>query len=79
MAPEFSTKQVGSHYKLIAFDRAVRAMVEGGQSVLLTDQDQFTFLYSVFLLPDGIQGSGGGRSAAGEPRGLKEHSSEVCQ
>jgi len=60
MASEFSTKQVGSHYKLIVFDRAVRAMVRGRQSVLLTDQDQFTFLYSAFLLPDGVQGSGGG-------------------
>jgi len=56
MASEFSAKQLGAHHKLIAFDKAVQAMVRGGQSILLTDREQFTYLYSAYLLPDGIQG-----------------------
>jgi hypothetical protein len=31
MASEFSAKQVSTHHKLIAFDKAVRAMVRGGK------------------------------------------------
>jgi len=56
MASEFSAKQPNAHHKLIAFDKAIQAMVGGGQAVLLTDHDQFTYLYSAYLLPDGIQG-----------------------
>ena len=43
----------------IAFNKAVQAMVRGWQAVLLTDHDQFTYLYSAYLLPDGIQGGSG--------------------
>ena len=59
MASEFSAKQPNAHYKLIAFDKAIRAMVRRGQAVLLTNHDQFTYLYSAYLLPDGIQGGSG--------------------
>jgi len=66
MVSEFSAKQTNSHHKLIAFNKVVRAMVEGGQLILLMGKDQFAFLYSVYLLPDGVQGSGGGHFTHGE-------------
>jgi len=59
MALEFSAKQPNAYHKLIAFNKAIQAMVRGGQAVLLTDCDQFTYLYSTYLLPDGIQGGSG--------------------
>ena len=37
MASEFLAKHANSHHKLLAFDKAVRAMVGGGQAILLTD------------------------------------------
>jgi hypothetical protein len=48
-----------SHHKLIAFDKAVRTRVGGGQAILLTERDQFSYLYSAFLLPDGVPGGFG--------------------
>jgi hypothetical protein len=78
MASEFSAKHVSAHYKLIAFDRAVRSTVGGGQSIILTDREHFTYLYSAYLLPDGIQGGSNSRIATGEQR-PKGRSSEVCR
>jgi hypothetical protein len=80
MASEFSAKQLSAHHKLIAFDKAVRAMVGGGQAILLTDRDQFTFLYSAYLLPDGVQGStpASGRYTVGD-HNPRDHSSETCR
>ncbi|KAF8226877.1 hypothetical protein L208DRAFT_1299581, partial [Tricholoma matsutake] len=66
MATEFSAKQLSTHHKLITFDKAVRAMVGGGQAILLTDRNQFAYLYSAYLLPDGIQGASSARNAIGE-------------
>jgi len=66
LASKFSAKHANSHHKLIAFNRAVRGMVGGGQSIVLTDQDRFTYLYSMYLLPDGIQGGPSGRTGLGE-------------
>jgi len=78
MASEFSAKYVNSHYKLIAFDRAIWGIVGGGQSIVLTDQDCFTYLYSAYLLPDGIQGGSGGRTGSSDLQ-VKNHSSKICR
>jgi len=37
MMSEFFANHANSHHKLITFDKAVRAMIRGGQSILLTD------------------------------------------
>ena len=54
LSSEFSARQSSAHHKLIAFDKAVRTQVGGGQAILLTDRNEFSYLYSVFLLPDSI-------------------------
>jgi hypothetical protein len=77
MASEFSAKQLNAHHKLIAFDKAVRAMVGGGQAILLTDREQFAYLYSAYLLPDGIQGGSTTRLAVGDRS--RERTSEACR
>ena len=61
LSSEFSARQSSAHHKLIAFDKAVRTRVGGGQAILLTDRNEFSYLYSAFLLPDGIQTSSIGR------------------
>ncbi|KAF8237922.1 hypothetical protein L208DRAFT_1506323 [Tricholoma matsutake] len=66
MASEFSAKHVNAHYKLIAFNRAIWSTVGGGQSILLTNREQFTYLYSAYLLPDGIQGGSSSRFTTGD-------------
>lgn len=76
MASEFSAKQLNAHHKLISFDKAVRAMVGGGQAILLTDHNQFSFLYSAYLLPDRVQGVSNMRTSDQCPR---EPSSEICR
>jgi len=78
MASKFSTKHINSHHKLIAFDRAIQGMVGGGQSIVLTDWDNFTYLYSVYLLPDGIQEGSSGRTGLSDLQ-VKDHSSEICR
>ncbi|KAF8218694.1 hypothetical protein L208DRAFT_1348443, partial [Tricholoma matsutake] len=77
MAMEFSAKQLSAHHKLIAFDKVVRAMVGGGQAILLMDRNQFAYLYSAYLLPDGIQGASSARNAIGEQ--TRDHTSEACR
>jgi len=52
---EFAAKITSSHPKIILFDIAVRNMVQGGQSILLTDQQYFFRLYSAIIMPDGVE------------------------
>jgi hypothetical protein len=59
---EFAAKFNTSHPKVILFDIAVRNLVQGGQSILLTDQQHFFRLYSAIIMPDGIE-SYSGKSA----------------
>jgi len=56
---EFAAKLTSSHPKVILFDIAVRNLVQGGQSVLLTDQQHFFRLYSAIIMPDGIESNSG--------------------
>ena len=49
---EFSAKVTASHPRVIMFDVAVRNLVQGGQSCLLTDHQSFSRLYSAILMPD---------------------------
>jgi len=58
---EFVAKVTASHPKIILFDIAVRNMVQGGQSILLTNEQKFLRLYSAIIMPDGVEyGSGKG-------------------
>jgi hypothetical protein len=56
---EFAAKVTHSHPKVILFDIAVRNMVQGGQSILLTDQQHFLRLYSAIVMPDGVEYTSG--------------------
>src|SRR5437879_2064922 len=56
---EFAAKVTHSHPKIILFDIAVRNIVQGGQSILLTDQHQFLRLYSAIVMPDGVEHGAG--------------------
>ena len=51
----FSSKLTSSHARAIMFDIAVRNMVQGGQSCLLTDHHTFSRLYAAILMPDGAE------------------------
>jgi hypothetical protein len=51
----FSSKLTSSHPRVIMFDIAVRNMVQGGQSCLLTDHNAFSRLHSAILMPDGAE------------------------
>jgi hypothetical protein len=55
MDREFSSKMVSAHRKLILYDEAVRGEVGGGQKILLTNRNQFSYIYSAIVLPDGIE------------------------
>jgi hypothetical protein len=52
---EFTAKITHSHPKIILFDIAICNMVQGGQSILLTDQQQFFRLYSAIIMPDRVE------------------------
>jgi hypothetical protein len=56
---EFSSKVVSAHRKVILYDTAVRNEVAGGSSILLTDRDEFSHIYSEIVLPDGIESEHG--------------------
>jgi len=56
---EFAAKVTSSHAKIILFDIAVCNIVQGGQSILLTDQQHFFRLYSAIIMPDGVEYSSG--------------------
>ena len=75
ISSEFSARQTGTHHKLIAFDKAVRTHMGGGQAILLTDQNEFSYLYSAFLLPDGFQT---GKQGTSDQR-VRSTSSDICQ
>jgi hypothetical protein len=66
MGSEFSAQLSSSHHKLIVFDKAIRTRVGGGQAFLLTEHEQFSSLYSAFLLLDRVQGGLSGQFGAGE-------------
>ncbi|TFK62214.1 hypothetical protein BDN72DRAFT_777348 [Pluteus cervinus] len=51
---EFAAKRVQSHKRIIFFNAAIRAVVQGGQSKLLTDRYSFSSEYSAIVLPDGV-------------------------
>jgi hypothetical protein len=55
MDREFSSKVVSAHRKLILYDEAVRGEVAGGQKILLTERNHFSYIYSAIVLPDGIE------------------------
>jgi len=63
---EFAAKHTSAHQRIIWYDSAVRNVVRGGQSVLLTDSQRFLNLYSAIVLPDGVQ-YGRGTSRATRP------------
>jgi hypothetical protein len=76
---EFAAKISSSHSKIILFDIAVRNMVQGGQSILLTDQRQFLRLYSAIVMPDGIEyGSGKGANRRSDLQRATGSKSDVC-
>jgi hypothetical protein len=52
---EFQAKQPQSHTRVIMFDIAIRNIIQGGQSCLLTDHQTFLWLYSAILMPDGAE------------------------
>jgi hypothetical protein len=79
MDSEFSAKAVSAHHKLIAFDKAVRHHVMGGQAVALTERESFSFIYSAFLLPDGVEANTGQRGDSISGNKLRKKSSEICR
>ena len=83
---EFAAKVPDAHRRIIgiAYDCAVRALVGGGQQILLTDVHRFTHLYSAFIMHDGIaagdhksrfSSGSGSLSSRPPPRGSR---TEVC-
>ena len=78
LSSEFSARQTSAHHKLIAFDKAVRTWVGGRQAILLTDCNEFTYLYLAFLLPDGIQMGSVGWQGDNERR-TKSASTDICR
>jgi hypothetical protein len=76
---EFAAKLVSSHHKLLLYDVALRNEVAGGQHILLTDNHKFTRLYSVIVLPDGVETSskqGNGRKPSSPQQGGSKP--EIC-
>ena len=67
---EFSAKVVTAHRKIILYDIAVRNEVGGGNSTLLTERAEFSYIYSAIVMPDGIESEPGktaGRAASAKP------------
>jgi hypothetical protein len=79
MDSEFSARISSSHRKLFAFDKAVRHHVGGGQTTLLTDRNSFSFLFSAFLSPDGVEGSISRNTTNDGNRKRREQSDEICR
>jgi len=76
----FLSKLTSSHPRVIMFDIAMRNMVQGGQSCLLTDHHAFSRLHSAILMPDGAKSSP--RKGANWQSNLSSHVSgskpEIC-
>ena len=73
---EFSAKVVSAHRRVILYDVAVRNEVGGGNSILLTDRDEFSHMYSAIVMPDGIESEHGkttNRAGTAKPQ------SEICR
>jgi hypothetical protein len=49
----FTAWITGSHSRVIAYDRAVRDRVQGGQAILLNDWHRLQPIRDTYLLPDG--------------------------
>jgi hypothetical protein len=76
---EFAAKLTSSHPKVILFDIAVRNVVQGGQSILLTDQHRFLRLYSAILMPDGVESfSGKSANRRSNPTRASGSKSDIC-
>ena len=74
----FTARVTGSHSRVIAYDRAVRDRVQGGQAVLLNDWHKLQPIRDTYLLPDGADS--GQRREFGENtdrRGLRNW--EICR
>jgi hypothetical protein len=76
----FSSKDESVHSSIISFDIGIRNHVGGGQSVLLTDTQEFSGLYNAIVMSDGVafqsHGSSGKRSK--NPRASTATKSEIC-
>jgi len=73
---EFSAKVVSAHRRIILYDVAVRNEVGGGSSILLTDRDQFSYIYSAIVMPDGIESEHG---RAANRSGTTKPQFEICR
>ncbi|KAF8159932.1 hypothetical protein B0H34DRAFT_674208 [Crassisporium funariophilum] len=67
---EFSLKVDLSHRKIVLYDAAVRNKVAGGQQMLLTNRNKFSFIYSAIVMPDGIE-SNHNKQLGSHPNGAK--------
>jgi hypothetical protein len=79
IAREFSAKMPSSHKKIILYDAAVRNMVGGGQSILLTDRHRFDHIYSAIIPADGIQSDVGRSGASASRPGSRGRGSDICK
>ena len=79
MDSEFSAKAVSSHHKFIAFDKAMRHHIMGGQTTTLTQRVSFSFMYSAFLLPDGVEANTGHKGDTVSGGRTCEKSNEICR
>ncbi|KAF8191169.1 hypothetical protein BJ912DRAFT_1142515 [Pholiota molesta] len=76
---EFSAKTPSAHRKIILYDAAVRNMVGGGQSILLTDRYKFDHIYSAIIPADGIQSDVGRSGASTSRNGSRARGSDICK
>jgi hypothetical protein len=76
---EFASKITSSHPRIILFDIAIRNIVQGGHSTLLTDKSLYLRFYSSILMPDGVVSnlSAGANRRSIQPRASGSRS-DVC-
>ncbi|RDB27276.1 hypothetical protein Hypma_004296 [Hypsizygus marmoreus] len=70
----FASKVTSSHSHVIAYDKAIRAEVGGGQSCLLSDLHRFARFQTAIMAPDGIE-SHGSKKASGP---IKSDQPQIC-
>ncbi|KAF8151402.1 hypothetical protein B0H34DRAFT_664675, partial [Crassisporium funariophilum] len=75
---EFSSKVDLSHQKIILYNTAVRNKVGGGQQMLLTNRNKFSFIYSTTVMPDGIE-SNYNKQSGSQPNGTKSQVDYYCR
>ncbi|RDB21516.1 hypothetical protein Hypma_011357 [Hypsizygus marmoreus] len=71
----FASKVMSSHSHIIAYDKAIRAEVGGGQSCLLSDLHRFTRFQTAIMAPDGIESGHGSKKASGS---IKADQPQIC-